>query len=273
MRISLIGYFNNYYDKSPLQKANRNNPIPHKFKIDNVDCYFYNADLSGLISISEDINTTIKPTEFLTEYKEGFIKGTNHLNSIGIKTKNFNNPNKIELSITRIKHILYEKKYSELGIGLLKQVDLLPLIWIKGKQILDAGFHNGILHSIRNISNETGIIFTNVDIKPIAANTTSENHPQHNPNLWNDECYNLFKYLFDEYYTKTKRQLTNIWFYLKDHTSDKYIFNSTKDIYKDFILKHYSITITNFDKAEFRWEKEFTKIDEHRINFEKTRKT
>lgn len=96
-------------------------------------------------------------------------------------------------------------------------------------------------------------------------------HPNHDPNLWNVECYGLFKYLFDHYYKGSKRQLTNIWFYLKeDDRNSKYIFSATKDLYKEFIFQNYhSINITNFDKAIQKWEDtEYNKINEHRQNYE-----
>jgi hypothetical protein len=44
-------------------------------------------------------------------------------------------------------------------------------------------------------------------------------HAVHFPNLWNLECYNLFKYLFENYYdanNKTNRKLTNIWHFFKE---------------------------------------------------------
>ena len=98
-------------------------------------------------------------------------------------------------------------------------------------------------------------------------------HPKFNPNLWNRECYELFKYLYDNYYKDTKRQLTNIWFYLKENDAKKYTFNATKDIYKDFIFKNYSIEITNQDKAVAKYEdKEYKKMHDHRIIFEDTLK-
>lgn len=92
---------------------------------------------------------------------------------------------------------------------------------------------------------------------------------KHDPNLWNAECYNLFKYLFDNYYKGTKRQLTNIWFYLKEIENPKYILNATKEMYIPFILENYEIKITNFDKAQTKWEdKESRKLNEHRQNYE-----
>ena len=48
------------------------------------------------------------------------------------------------------------------------------------------------------------------------------NHPEHNPNLWSLKCYNLFKYLWDNYHTSTKRQITNIWFFLNEYDKIDY---------------------------------------------------
>lgn len=98
-----------------------------------------------------------------------------------------------------------------------------------------------------------------------------ELHPKYDPNLWNNECFELFKYLYDCYYKTTKRQLTNIWFYLKENGNTKYNLKATKEQYESFIFENYQIKITNFDKAPTKWEdKEYDTIDDHRINFEDT---
>ena len=106
-------------------------------------------------------------------------------------------------------------------------------------------------------------------IETIKTDRVKNEHPKFNPNYWNKECFELFKYLFDEYYKGTKREITNIWFYLKEYQNRSYILNATKDLYIDFINENYQIKITNFDKAQQKWEdKEYKKIDEHRQNFE-----
>jgi hypothetical protein len=97
-------------------------------------------------------------------------------------------------------------------------------------------------------------------------------HPKHNPNLWNSECFELFKYVFDEYYKGTNRQLTNIWFYLKEYQSPKYVLKATKENYKIFIKGYYNKVITNFDKAEQKYPNEYNTIDDHRQNYENTLK-
>lgn len=100
----------------------------------------------------------------------------------------------------------------------------------------------------------------------------TDNHPEHDPNLWNKDCYELFKYLFENYYQpKSKpRQLTNIWFYLKEHYPSKYILLATKDDYKSFIHANYpEVKITNFDKAVYKYPtKDKPSMDEHRQHYE-----
>jgi DNA-binding XRE family transcriptional regulator len=102
-------------------------------------------------------------------------------------------------------------------------------------------------------------------------NRINNTHPKFDPNYWNKNCFELFKYLFDVYYKVSKRELTNIWFFLKYETSEKYILKVTQKNYKIFILNCYQIKITNFDKAPTKWEdKECQTLQEHRINFEDT---
>lgn len=98
-------------------------------------------------------------------------------------------------------------------------------------------------------------------------------HPKHDPNYWNKDCFDLFKYLFDEYYKGTIRQITNIWFYLNEfdrsNNKRKYVLKATKNDYKIFINENYNITIKNFDKARQKYEdKEVNTLNEHRINYE-----
>jgi hypothetical protein len=107
--------------------------------------------------------------------------------------------------------------------------------------------------------------------QPIEANKPDDiisKHPKHDPNLWSSDCYNLFKYLLDNYYTSTKRQLTNIWFFLNEYDKIKYNLKGTKDNYRDFIEKNYNISIKNFDKASVKYLSEYGTMNDHRINYE-----
>ena len=96
-------------------------------------------------------------------------------------------------------------------------------------------------------------------------------HPKHNPNDWNTDCFELFKYLIDNYYNDKKRTNTKlicIWFYLSEYNPEKYILNITKDNYLIFINENYGITITNKDKPDNYDSKVLNTLHEHRIKFE-----
>jgi hypothetical protein len=98
---------------------------------------------------------------------------------------------------------------------------------------------------------------------------TSQLHPKYDPNLWNNDCFELFKYLYDCYYKNRNRQLTNIWFFLKNHTGSAYVLKATKDEYAAFIFEKYQKKLSNFDKALDKWnEKELPTLQDHRIEFE-----
>lgn len=89
-------------------------------------------------------------------------------------------------------------------------------------------------------------------------------------NHWNEACYNLFNYLFDNYYDGKKRQLTNIWYFLKDGLQDEnYYFKMTKDDYINFIKVTHTIQLTNFDKSEYKFDKELRTLNELKKQFEK----
>lgn len=143
---------------------------------------------------------------------------------------------------------------------------------------LKESFLNLVLTEIKPQESKT-IEAEKVEIKPQETTTpkpdeTEENkHPKHDPNYWNKECFELFKYLYNESYKGKIRQITNIWFYLnefeRNSINKKYILNCTKDRYKDFIEKNYHITIKNFDKSTTNYEeKVYPKLNEHRQMFE-----
>lgn len=95
-------------------------------------------------------------------------------------------------------------------------------------------------------------------------------HPKFNPNLWNGKAYELFKYLFENYYKgRKKRELTNIWFFLNEYEPENYVLKATKDEYKTFIKTGYNINLKNFDKAIDKYQfKEFPTMNDHRKDFE-----
>lgn len=102
-------------------------------------------------------------------------------------------------------------------------------------------------------------------------------HQPHDPNLWNKEAYELFKYLYDYYYLdgrSTNVKLASIWHYFNDYKhldrikEPKYILHATKDQYTEFI-KSYEIKLTNMDKRNSYYNTHKSTIDGHLENYEK----
>ena len=93
-------------------------------------------------------------------------------------------------------------------------------------------------------------------------------HPKHNPNIWNARCYELFKYLFENYYSGKKTQLMNIWFFLKSDIGTDYTPNPPRDLYLKFIFEEYEVKITNYDKPDNWFEKHLPILKGHLSNFE-----
>ena len=86
-------------------------------------------------------------------------------------------------------------------------------------------------------------------------------------NMWNEPCFELFKYFTDTYYTGKSIQLTSIWFFLNDLDSDKYRISCTKEVYKDYINTHYNLEIKHFDKSS-KWDDVKRTLNDYCINFE-----
>jgi hypothetical protein len=153
----------------------------------------------------------------------------------------------------------------------------LTTVYVADKGLIKNSYYdNGFLNAYIEYEKNHKYLFEKISntIEP-QQNETIKNdeienkHPKFSPNNWNKDCFELFKYLFDEYYKGTKRQITNIWFYLKECGNNKYTLKATKEQYQSFIFENYQIQIKNFDKAQTKWEdKECGTINDHRINFE-----
>jgi hypothetical protein len=164
------------------------------------------------------------------------------------------------------------------------------------KRILNGNYYNKIATPTpyNKYGEEDGAYFRHILLKPYLLslldgemNTKAENlepeedvnneavwtHPPHDPNYWNLKCYNLFKYLFEKYYKGYIRQLTNIWFFLKEHEPLKYTLKATKDDYIKFIRENYNIEIKNFTKSQTKYsDKDYPTMQDHRIIFESSLK-
>ena len=89
------------------------------------------------------------------------------------------------------------------------------------------------------------------------------------PSMWDERCFELFKYLTDTYYTGKSIQLTSIWFFLKDLDPDKYRISCSKRVYKDYINTHYNLEIKHFDKSS-KWDDVKRTLNDYCSNFENT---
>ncbi len=154
MRLSLREEIENY-KQSELRKYINRQEIPLKFTIDNIDCYFYNRDLYGLFELNTEKNG-IKPTDFLTYFKEGFLKGLNYFEeeeNINLSTLRNDLTGRV---LKRIVSILYEQEFILSLKGVLSATKVVPAIFTE-KSIFNAGFYDGIIYKIDELLLKAGI--------------------------------------------------------------------------------------------------------------------
>ncbi|RIV50905.1 hypothetical protein D2V93_08520 [Flagellimonas taeanensis] len=149
--------FKEQYQGSNLQKIVRNNPIPIKYTIEGIDCYFFNPDLFGLMDfkIKKD---GLTPDDFAIDYKDGFQDGLLHLREKEeITVKDLRNKDFREEAIQQLKRILYEREFKRHTKGLLELVfKTTPRIFTK-KTIYNHGYWNAIVYSIDELGEIAGL--------------------------------------------------------------------------------------------------------------------
>ena len=75
-----------------------------------------------------------------------------------------------------------------------------------------------------------------------------------NRNHWNENCFQLFYYLENNYNKKGKIKYINIFYFLKNNVDkNKYAFAFTIEQYKDFIQTNFDIQLIKFEKAEYEY--------------------
>ncbi|PKP29040.1 MAG: hypothetical protein CVU01_01950 [Bacteroidetes bacterium HGW-Bacteroidetes-18] len=127
-----------------------------------------------------------------------------------------------------------------------------------------------LIYNAKDKNNYLKELITLGSAQPISIITDDPNNRDVNLNHWNEACFNLCNYLIENYHTGIKRQLTNIWYYLKDGLQDEnYYFKMTKDDYIEFIEATLKIKLTNFDKSEFKFDVELRTLNELKKQFEK----
>lgn len=113
------------------------------------------------------------------------------------------------------------------------------------------------------------VIALGIDTPILTSENLNSRKNQVDLNHWNQECFDLFEYLYDNYYTGTKRELTNLWYYFKIQPNDeKYYFKMTKTDYKSFIKEKYREDLTNFDKSAYKFEEEINTLNHWKSQFE-----
>jgi hypothetical protein len=89
-------------------------------------------------------------------------------------------------------------------------------------------------------------------------NTKEHSNNNHNPSLWNEKCFMFFEYLIENYYTKKKRELTDIWHFLtRDLNEEGYQFYATQNQYKKYIKKKLGIEIKNWQQSNFEYDEKY----------------
>lgn len=112
--------------------------------------------------------------------------------------------------------------------------------------------------------------FVRYNSRPPLKNILESEHPPHDSNLWAKDTYELFKYLYENFYlsaNKTKNRLVAVWFYLK-MLQPKYGFQATKKSYKKWLLEKYDVEIKNDDKPDNFQEVFLPQLNRHRMDFE-----
>jgi hypothetical protein len=96
-----------------------------------------------------------------------------------------------------------------------------------------------------------------IDLNKESKSITKNQNNVFDPNNFNNECYNLFYYLVDNYKKKGKIKFINIYYYLKDEVKkDKYSFNFIQSDYTEFIKRNYKIEIKKYQKATFDFDEQ-----------------
>lgn len=99
---------------------------------------------------------------------------------------------------------------------------------------------------------------------------TERGNPKFNRNNWNENAFELFKYLDENYNKKGNVKFINIFKFLKEADKKIYAFNFTEREYREFIIKSKSITITKFSTAEFAYiDKELPILNSFEVLFRK----
>jgi len=189
--------------------------------------------------------------------------------------KNRINPsafNKLETYIFQFENALSIEKIIELNEVVFKGCKHFEAIYLSQKEKLKKSKLTNIEISENPYLNEVFELYnsykkllndienhqkTNEATKPETSTPDEVNTPNFNANYFNENAYNLFNYLIVNYEKNTINKYTNIWYFMKydiDKNKYKYKFTITQDNYTEYILKKYSVKISKFGKATYKYE-------------------
>ena len=276
-KLNLRNEYENYKG-SDLHKICNNNPLPIKYTINELDCYFYNADLFGLFEL-KILKNGLTVNDFIEDYRNGFESGLLHLQKVEkIKLKHLKNINLREHTLNQLKHILHEREFKENNNvkGLLNVVFRgLPLVFTKDS-ISDFAYKNGIIYSIDTLCDKAGL--KDVDLKNIKPlkdedKITLDDIKEKRNNLIADlpiiKIYEFFKTLVTtsnkkgQFYLTEKKLLLFIKSTFIDLEPKKIDFDVAFSKDKQSVrsvFKRFEIECVKFEKNKKNLKKKYTKI-------------
>jgi len=130
-----------------------------------------------------------------------------------------------------------------------------------------------VVRSRVEASNRLELIFTIVQVEKqgdLIVNTEAIINPRQD--LWNEKCYHLFIYLYQNYVIskKSKANFVRVMHYLRELSRDPsndYVYRATNPLYISYISEHYNVDITNVDKPS-NYEDQIGVLNNYRLQFE-----
>jgi hypothetical protein len=252
-------------DKNNFVKTNTN------LKSNLTEVLLFNSTLESILIetfkvFRSSINYNIDEVHIINEFNICKFTLIDNLKVL----KSFSQSINIELQNNEINNAIYLKNYcvtqfksfkSFLSLSLFIDIDKSPL-----KNDFDevlTELQNSVdLKEVEILMKSSEIVNTEpqqsniIESKVSSLNDLKINN-DFNANHFNQNCYDLFLYLVDNYTLKDEKiiKYINIWYYLKRNVKkDIYTFSLTQIKYSQFIKEKYTINIRKFAKAEFDFD-------------------
>jgi hypothetical protein len=259
-------------DKNNFVKTNTN------LKSNLTEVLLFNSTLESILIetfkvFRSSIYYNIDEVHIINEFNICKIKLIDNLKVL----KSFSQSINIELQKNEINNAIYLKNYcvtqfknfkSFLSLSLFIDIDKSPL-----KNDFDevlTELQNSVdIKEVEILMKSSEIVKTEPQLNNIIESKVSSLNDlkinnDFNANHFNQNCYDLFLYLVDNYTLKNEKiiKYINIWYYLKRNVKkDIYTFSLTQIKYSQFIKEKYTINIRKFAKAEFDFEEQVSVLN------------